>query len=164
MSRHHHHQPLCSNSDSQWVLEFLQKKIVYTACAHCRWACSSPHLSPCCLASGVFGDYEELLTAIQDGVVASCNVDEKRGLHKPPEWIAGFWFFGTPVTTTGACSSGSVLLSTYKLSVERCDCWRCASLVCRVSDRTEPEEDSPVYTPKADKFRVYRFPWRQGSP
>ena len=31
------------------------------------------------------------------------------------------------------------------------------------SDRTEPEEDSPVYTTRADKFRVYRFPWRQGS-
>ena len=31
------------------------------------------------------------------------------------------------------------------------------------SDRTEPGEDSPVYTTKADKFRVYRFPWRQGS-
>ena len=31
------------------------------------------------------------------------------------------------------------------------------------SDRTEPEEDSPVYTTKAVKFRVYRFPWRQGS-
>ena len=31
------------------------------------------------------------------------------------------------------------------------------------SDRTEKEEDSPVYTAKADKFRVYRFPWRQGS-
>ena len=30
------------------------------------------------------------------------------------------------------------------------------------SDRTEPEEDSPVYTTSADKFRVYRFPWRQG--
>ena len=28
---------------------------------------------------------------------------------------------------------------------------------------TEPEEDSPVYTTKADKFRVFRFPWRQGS-
>ena len=31
------------------------------------------------------------------------------------------------------------------------------------SDRTEPEEDSLVYTTRADKFRVYRFPWRQGS-
>ena len=31
------------------------------------------------------------------------------------------------------------------------------------SDRTEPEEDSPVHTTRADKFRVYRFPWRQGS-
>ena len=31
------------------------------------------------------------------------------------------------------------------------------------SDRTEPEENSPVYTTTADKFRVYRFPWRQGS-
>ena len=31
------------------------------------------------------------------------------------------------------------------------------------SDRTEPEEDSPVYTTRADKFRVYRFPWRQES-
>ena len=31
------------------------------------------------------------------------------------------------------------------------------------SDRTEPEEDSPVYTTRAAKFRVYRFPWRQGS-
>ena len=31
------------------------------------------------------------------------------------------------------------------------------------SDRTEPEGDSPVYTTRADKFRVYRFPWRQGS-
>ena len=31
------------------------------------------------------------------------------------------------------------------------------------SDRTEPEEDSPVYTTSADKFRVYRFPWRQGG-
>ena len=30
-------------------------------------------------------------------------------------------------------------------------------------DRTEPEEDSPVYTTRTDKFRVYRFPWRQGS-
>ena len=28
------------------------------------------------------------------------------------------------------------------------------------SDRTEPEEDSPVYTTRADKFRVYRFPYR----
>ena len=31
------------------------------------------------------------------------------------------------------------------------------------NDRTEPEEDSPVYTARADKFRVYRFPCRQGS-
>ena len=31
------------------------------------------------------------------------------------------------------------------------------------SDRTEPEEDSPVYTTREDKFRVYRFPWRHGS-
>ena len=29
--------------------------------------------------------------------------------------------------------------------------------------RDEPEEDPPVYTTKADKFRVYRFLWRQGS-
>ena len=84
-------QPLCSNSDSQWVLKFLQK-IVYTACAHCRWACSSPHLGPCCLAFGVLGDYEELLTATQGGVVESCDVDEKRGLRYTSlrEWLAGF--------------------------------------------------------------------------
>ena len=31
------------------------------------------------------------------------------------------------------------------------------------SDRTEPEEDSPVYTTRADTFRVCCFSWRQGS-
>ena len=35
------------NSDSQCVWNFFCKKIVYTACEHCRWACSSPHLCPC---------------------------------------------------------------------------------------------------------------------
>ena len=47
------------------------------------------------------GDYEELLTATQGGVVESCNVNGKRGLRCTSlrEWVAGFWFFGTPVTT-----------------------------------------------------------------
>ena len=72
---------------------------MYTACAHFRWACSFPHLSPCLAC--FCGNCEELLTAIQGGVVESCNVDEKRGLRCTSlrEWVAGFWFFGTPVTT-----------------------------------------------------------------
>ena len=76
------------------------KKIVYSACAHCRWACSS-RISVRALPLCFCGDYAELLTAIQGGVVESCNVDGKRGLRcrSLREWLAGFWFFGTPVTT-----------------------------------------------------------------
>ena len=49
--------------------------------------------------------------------------------------------------------------------LEICRAFRSAHFIGlqSASDRTEPEEDSPVYTTKADKFRVYRFPWRQGS-
>ena len=49
--------------------------------------------------------------------------------------------------------------------VEICRALRSAHFIGlqSTSDRTEPEEDSPVYTTRADKFRVYRFPWRQGS-
>ena len=116
-----------------------------------------------------------LLTAIQGGVVESCNVDGKRSLRCTSlrEWRAGFLFFRNTCDDmiTGACSSGSLLLSTYKLSVERGACWRFSelsdrptSLVCRVPViALNQEEDSPVYTTKADKFRVHRFPWRQGS-
>ena len=49
--------------------------------------------------------------------------------------------------------------------VEICRALRSAHFIGlqSTSDRTEPEEDSPVYTTRADKFTVYRFPWRQGS-
>ena len=49
--------------------------------------------------------------------------------------------------------------------LEICRAFRSAHFIGlqSTSDRTEPEEDSPVFTTKAYKFRVYRFPWRQGS-
>ena len=49
--------------------------------------------------------------------------------------------------------------------LEICRAFRSANIIGlqSTSDRTEPEEETPVYTTKADKFRVYRFPWRQGS-
>ena len=49
--------------------------------------------------------------------------------------------------------------------VEICRALRSAHFIGlqSTSDRTEPEEDSPVYTTRTYKFRVYRFPWRQGS-
>ena len=49
--------------------------------------------------------------------------------------------------------------------LEICRAFRSAHFIGlqSTSDRTEPEEDSPVHAAKADKFRVYRFPWRQGS-
>ena len=49
--------------------------------------------------------------------------------------------------------------------LEICRAFRSAHFIGlqSTSDRTEPEEDSPVYTTTADKFRVYRFPWKQGS-
>ena len=49
--------------------------------------------------------------------------------------------------------------------VEICRAFRSARFIGlqSTSDRTEPEEDSLVCTAKADNFRVYRFPWRQGS-
>ena len=49
--------------------------------------------------------------------------------------------------------------------VEICRALRSAHFIGQQStrNRTEPAEDSPVYTTKADKFSVYRFPWRQGS-
>ena len=76
-------------------------KLAHTACSRIRMGLFTPHLSPCCLDFGVFGVYEDLLTAIQSGVVESCNVDEKRILRCTSlrEWLAGFWFFGIPVTT-----------------------------------------------------------------
>ena len=48
--------------------------------------------------------------------------------------------------------------------VEICRALRSAHFIGlqSTSDRTEPE-DSPVNTTRADKFRVNRFPWRQGS-
>ena len=87
------------NSDSQWVLKFLQKDSVHRLCA-----LSVGLLFPASRSVPCFcfcGDNEELLTAIQGGVVESCNVDGKRGLRCTSlrEWLAGFWFFGTPVTT-----------------------------------------------------------------
>ena len=49
--------------------------------------------------------------------------------------------------------------------LEMCRAFRSAHFIGlqSTSDRTELGEDSPVYTTKADKFRVYHFPWRQGS-
>ena len=132
-AHHHHHQPPCSNSDSQWVLKFLQKDSVHRLCA-----LSVGLLFPASQSVPCFcfcGDYEELLTAVQGGVVESCNVDKPPGVAR---WILVFRNTCDD-TRTGACSSGSVLLSTYKHSVERGACWRSAelsdrptSLVCRV--------------------------------
>ena len=61
------------------------------------------------------------------------------------------------------CSSGSVSPSTNKeIYLQSSQIGHFIGLQS-TSDRTEPEEDAPVYPTRADKFRVYRFPWRQGS-
>ena len=104
-----------------------------------------------------FGDYEEdLPTAILSS--SDKNVDDLYGISC--RWrLAGLrstW----DDTRTGACS-----LRREGRLVEICRALRSAhfSGLQSSSDRTEPEEDSPVYTTRADKFRVYRFPRRQGS-
>ena len=120
-----------------------------------------------------FGDYEEdLPTAILGGADESWNVDHKRDLHctSHREWLAGFRSTCDDMRT-GACSSGSVPPSTYKLFegrgvwLEIGRAFRSAHFIGlqSTSDRTEPEEDSPVHSTKAYKFRVCRFPWRQRS-
>ena len=117
-------QPPCSNSDSQWVLNFLQKDSVHRLCAMSVGLLFTASQSVPCLC--FCGDYEELLTAIQGGVVENCNVDWKWCLRctSLQEWLAGFWFFRNTCddTITGACSSGLVLFSTFKISVERGAC------------------------------------------
>ena len=72
---------------------------------------------------------------------------------------------------TGACSSGTMLLSTYKLSVERGACWRIAelsdrstSLVCRVPVICLNQRRTHLCTPPGQTTSEFnRFPWRQGS-
>ena len=112
-----------------------------------------------------FGDYEEdLPTAILGGADESWNADDKRDLHciSRREWLAGFrprhdknWSMFKWVSVTFNVQT----LRREGRLVEICRL-RSAHFIGlqSTSDRTEPEEDSPVYTTRADKFRVYRFP------
>ena len=87
------------SSSSSRVLKSLQKGSVHRLCALSVGLLFSASQSVPCFC--FCGDYEDLLTAIQGGVFESCNVDGKRGLRCTSlrEWLAGFWLFGTPVTT-----------------------------------------------------------------
>ena len=149
----------------------LCKEIGYTACTLIRWACSFPHLRPCLAC--FCGDYEELLTDIQDYGKLQRARETRLALTKPPgvaRWILGFsehlgryvnWCMFKWVSLT---INVQTLRREGRL-LEICRALRSSHFIGlqSTSDRTEPEEDSPVYTTKADKFRVYRFPWRQGS-
>ena len=114
-----------------------------------------------------FGDYEDLPTAILGGADESWNV---RDLHCRSrwEWLAGFrlghdknWCMFKWVSVTFNVQT----LRREGRLLEICRALRSAHFIGlqSTSDRTKPEEDSPVYTTRAAKFRVYRFPWRQGS-
>ena len=114
----------------------------------------------------MFGVYEEYLPTVILGGVDG-NVDDKRDLYRISYrwWLPGFRNICDD-TRTGACSSGQCHLQRREgRLVEICRALRSDHFIGlqSTSDRTEPEEDSPVYTIRADKFRVYRFPWRQGS-
>ena len=118
------------------------------------------------------GDYEELLTDIQ-----SCR-KLKRGRRREalPEltgvacWILEFSRCSRDVRVllhvqVGQCYFQRANSPQRRTLVGICRAFRSSHFIGlqSTSDRTELGEDSPVYTTKADKFRVYRFPWRQGS-
>ena len=114
-----------------------------------------------------FGDYEDLPTAFLGGADESWNVRDWH-CRSRREWLAGFWLRHEKNWRMFKWVSVTFNVQTLRREgrlVEICRALRSAHFIGlqSTSDRTEPEEDSPVYTTRAAKFRVYRFPWKQGS-